>query len=330
MTDLARKPPSSPTQIQRRLTAAEFQGLAQMPPEAEWFANIQNEHTRRAYRRDLRDFMEFVGIEEAGEFRIVTRSHVIAWREDLASKELAPATIRRKLSALASLYNHLSEANAVSLNPVHGVSRPNQGANEGKTAAIGPTEALALLQAPDEETLLGKRDRAILSTLLYHGLRREELVKLRVKDLHSREGVMHLEVQGKGGKLRFVALAPETLQAIELYLEEAGHGSDPESALFRPTRNNRTGELERALSTESINRIVQRYGKQIYLRNPRFSAHSLRATAATHALYGGADVGEVRKWLGHASTSTTQLYDKRQDQPQHSPTFKIDYRQRRS
>lgn len=328
MTDLVKA--KSRSVAKRRLTAAEFQGLAKMPPEAEWFANIQNEHTRRAYRRDLRDFRQFVGIEAPEEFRIVTRSHVIAWRLDLVQKGLAAATVRRKLSSLASLYKHLSEANAVSLNPVHGVARPNQGANQGKTPAIGPADALALLQAPDETTLLGKRDRAILSTLLYHGLRREELVKLRVNDLHSREGVMHLEVQGKGGRLRFVALAPETLQAIETYLEEAGHSSDEGGPLFRPTRNNRTGDVDRALSTESINRIVQQYGEQISLRGGGFSAHSLRATAATHALYGGADVGEVRKWLGHASTSTTQMYDKRNDQPQHSPTFKIDYRQRRS
>ena len=334
--DLSRHPNSpSPTQAGatssgRRLTAAEFQGLSSVPPEAEWFANLQNEHTRRAYRRDIRDFMDYVGIESPEEFRIVTRAHVIAWREDLASRELSPATIRRKLSALASLYNYLSEANAVPQNPVHGVSRPNQGANEGKTPAIGPREALALLRAPNVETVLGLRDRAILSTLLYHGLRREELVKLRVQDLHSREGVMHLEVQGKGGKIRFVALAPESLQAIESYLEQAGHGEDSEGALFRPTRNNRSGDLDRALSTESINRIVQSYGEAIGIRDPRFSAHSLRATAATHALYGGADVGEVRKWLGHSSISTTQMYDKRQEQPQHSPTFKIDYRLRRS
>lgn len=313
----------------RRLTAAEFQGLSEVPPEAEWFANIQNVNTRRAYRRDLEDFMSFVGIVSAEEFRSVTRAHVIAWREDLSDRELAPATVRRKLSALASLYNHLSEANAVALNPVHGVARPNAGANEGKTPAIGPAEALALIDAPETETLMGKRDRAILSTLLYHGLRRDELSKLRVKDVHSREGVMHLEVHGKGGKLRFVVLAFQTQKAIEKYLEDAGHGDQMEGPLFRPTRNNKTGELNKPLDPGSVNDIVKRYGKQIGVRGPRFSAHSLRATAATHALYGGADLGEVAKWLAHSSTATTQRYDKRAEQPENSPTNKIDYRQRR-
>ena len=62
----------------RRLTAVEFQGLADVPPEAEWFANIDNVQTRRAYKNDLAEFMTFVGISAAGEFRIVTRSHIIA------------------------------------------------------------------------------------------------------------------------------------------------------------------------------------------------------------------------------------------------------------
>lgn len=64
----------------RLLTREEFQGLAQVPPEFEWFANIQNERTRKAYQNDLHDFMAFVGIEQPEEFRQVTRAHVIAWR----------------------------------------------------------------------------------------------------------------------------------------------------------------------------------------------------------------------------------------------------------
>ena len=88
-------------------------------------------------------------------------------------------------------------------------------------------------------TLKGKRDRAILSTLLYHGLRREELTKLKVKDYcQTRRGVAHLRVQGKGGKMRFVPTHPGTLTLIEEYLEAAGHGQDTDAPLFRPVKNN--------------------------------------------------------------------------------------------
>ena len=65
----------------RVLTAAEFRGLADVPPEVEWFANITNPNTRRAYQNDVRDFMLFAGIREPQEFRIVARSHLIAWRK---------------------------------------------------------------------------------------------------------------------------------------------------------------------------------------------------------------------------------------------------------
>jgi hypothetical protein len=92
---------------ERLLTKAEFQKLQDVPPEAEWFANIQNANTRRAYQNDLRSFMRFVGIEKAQEFRTVTRAHVIAWRKELEKQSLAPATIRRKLGALRSVRSPL-------------------------------------------------------------------------------------------------------------------------------------------------------------------------------------------------------------------------------
>lgn len=136
----------------RVLTAAEFRGLADVPPEVEWFANITNPNTRRAYQNDVRDFMLFAGIREPQEFRIVARSHLIAWRKLLESRNLAAATIRRKLSAVASLFDHLCESNAVTHNPCDGVKRPNLGSNEGKSPSLGDDQAKLLLEVPSEKT----------------------------------------------------------------------------------------------------------------------------------------------------------------------------------
>ena len=120
----------------RRLTAAEFQGLAEIPPEAEWFANIKNKKTKKAYRIDVEQFMHFVGISQPEEFRAVTRAHVIAWRDSLTRQHPKPSTLRRKLSALSSLYKYLCNKNAVADNPVMGVERPTvENANEGVTPA---------------------------------------------------------------------------------------------------------------------------------------------------------------------------------------------------
>ena len=156
----------------RALTAAEFHRLAEVPPAIEWFGNIRNEKTRRVYRSDVQDFMRFVGIQSPEEFRIVTRAHVIAWRDTLIARKRADASIRRALSALSSLFMYLCNANAVTFNPVTGVERPSEGSNEGRTPALGDAQARALLEAPQGDTVKDKRDRAILATLLYHEIGR--------------------------------------------------------------------------------------------------------------------------------------------------------------
>jgi site-specific recombinase XerD len=262
----------------RHLTALEFQGLAAVPHEAEWFANIDNPRTRRAYRIDIHEFMGFVGIGRPEEFRTVTRAHVLAWRKDLEGRSLSGTTIRRKLAALSSLFEHLCDANAVTHNPVKGVKRPKVESYEGKTPALGDGQARALLDTPGSETLKGKRDRAILSVLLYHGLRREELSTLKVRDIHPRRGVLHLRVHGKGGKLRYLPLHPGTAELVTDYLEAAGHGEDLAGALFRPVKNNTSGSVEGAITADGIYKMVQQ------LREARGREHrGLRcALAARH------------------------------------------------
>src|SRR5689334_4841393 len=150
----------------RLLTSAEFHQLAAVPPEVEWFANIRNKSTRRAYENAIEDFMGFTGIARPEEFRVVTRAHVIAWREDLGRRELGGSTVRHRLAALSSLSEYLREKNAVTHNPVKRVTRPRSESGEGKTPALGDHQARELLASPAGERLKDKRDRAILSTLL--------------------------------------------------------------------------------------------------------------------------------------------------------------------
>ena len=139
---------------ERILTSAEFNSLAEVPPEVEWFANIQNPNTRRAYQIDLRHFMRFTGIVRPSEFRIITRPHVIAWRKELEKLSLSPASIRRKLSALGALFDFLCDNNAITHNPVNGVKRPKEGANEGKA------EPLTAADRHDLEYALNLLDRS--------------------------------------------------------------------------------------------------------------------------------------------------------------------------
>ncbi len=310
----------------RLLTNAEFHRMAAVPPEAEWFANIDNPRTRRAYKTDITEFILIVGIERPEDFRNVARAHVLLWRKQLEERGLQGSTIRRKLAALSSLFEYLCERNAVVNNPVKGVKRPKVETYEGKTPAIGDHQARQLLDAPPQDTLKGKRDRAILSVFLYHGLRREELCMLKVKDICERRGVKHLRVHGKGNKMRFVPLHPETAGKVDAYLELAGHRDLTNSPLFRPVKNNVDGNTEDAITAGSVYRdVVKRYGNEVGLTMERFAPHALRATAATNALENEADIAKVQVWLGHANISTTRLYDKRRMRPEDSPTFKVKY-----
>ena len=308
------------------LTRAEYQGLAEMPPEMEWFANLTSEQTRCAYHNDIREFSRFVGIEQPEEFRTVTRAHVIAWREDLVRGQLAPATIRRKLSALASLFDYLCDRQAVTHNPVDGVTRPKKESYAGKTPALSDEQAKALLKAPPSDTLKGKRDRAILAVLLYHALRRSELCALKVRDIQQDRGNTYFIIQGKGQKERKVLVHPVALPLVQDYLLEAGHEQDLEGALFWPVRNNRGGGLAKPLSPTTIrNTIVVPYARQAGVWQPGVSPHALRATAATSALDHGAELAKVQEWLGHADISTTRIYDKREMKPEDSPALKVEY-----
>jgi integrase/recombinase XerD len=321
-----------------KLTPAQFSELADVPPEIEWLGNITNKKTRRAYKNDVQEFVDFTGLHEPAALRTVARSHVIAWRKHLESRKLSHASIRRKLSALSSLFDYLCERNAVAGNPVDGVKRPIANNNEGSTPALGDAQARRLLEAPPPDTLKGVRDRAIIATLLYHGIRREELCSLRIRDMQSRQGVMHFRIKGKRDKVRFVPVHPMVQRLILEYLAIAKHGGGQDGevpdcavldgALFRPVKNNRTGTLDKHLEPGSIYRnIVRKYGQEtgINFEVVGLCVHSLRATAATNALSHEADIAKVQGWLGHANVSTTRLYDRRKTKPEDSPTFHVKY-----
>ena len=314
------------------LTLDQYSALADVPPEIEWLNNITNEKTRRFYKSDVAEFVAFTGLKDSASLRTVARSHVIAWRKDMQNRSLGAATIRRKLSALSSLFDYLCERNAVLGNPVDGVKRPIANNNEGSTPALGDAQARRLLDAPPTDTLKGTRDRAILATLLYQGIRREELCLLRLRDMQTRQGVMQFTITGKRSKIRYVTIHPLVLRLITEYMEMGKLGGgivfDLDGPLFRPVVNNRTGTVERHLDPGSVYRnIVMKYAKETGISAEAIGVcvHSMRATAATNALSNEADIAKVQEWLGHANVSTTRLYDRRKTRPEDSPTFHVKY-----
>lgn len=303
--------------------------LAAMPPRDEWFAGIEDSHNRGNYLRHVAEFMDFAGIDAPERLPDATPEQVAGWRDALSAQPLRAATVRRKLSALSSLFEDLVARGAARNNPVEGVERPAEDEDTNAAPVLTRAQARRLLDAPAGTALKARRDRAILAVLLYQGLTREELCGLVVGDLRLHHGDLHMRVTGNRGRVRIVAVHPETRQRIEDYLAEAGHGGDEAAALFRPVANNRGGgRLDRALDPASVYRNVVRHhaarsGLAEEVKGLR--VHSLRATAASTALREGARPEAVRDWLGHASLAATALYYRFPASERTSPGLRISY-----
>jgi len=115
------------------------------------------------------------------------------------------------------------------------------------------------------------------------------------------------------------------LARITEYLAAAGHGHDKEAFLFRPISNNTASRAHKGLSPNAVYELVIFYGLKVGIQAGHFSTHSLRATAATNALNNREDIRKVQHWLGHANVSTTAMYDKRENRPEDSPTYRVRY-----
>lgn len=298
---------------------------AWIPPEEEdiWLAGQLSPHTRRAYRADIEHFMRSLHVDSREGLLAITRAHVVAWRRLMEQEGAKPRTIQRRLAALSSLFQHFIEHHITTHNPVQSVKRPKAGGQQrGTTPAFSTQEAAALLEAPDNETVLGLRDRALLSVLLQAGLRRSELTGLRVKDFCREEGFDALRFIKKGNVEHKVVVHPQTAARIRDYLTAAGHEEDLDGALFRPVKTGhwRNGDTRRSLCADSVNRIVKKYAAQLGIEQG-YSAHSCRSTFITHALTSGAKLEHVQQTVGHAHLATTQGYDRSNFDPEKSATF---------
>ena len=302
--------------------------LSELPEEEVWLQGLRSAQTRRAYRLDVRHFVETVRLGSPEELRQVDRAAVIFWREAMEREGAKASTIRRRLSALSSLFSHLVEHRVVERNPVRDVKRPRINRRTGKTASFSARQARKILDAPDPETLQGKRDRAILSVGLQVGPRRAEIAHLAVKDFHQNQGFWSLRFRLKGGTENAVSINPQTAQRIIDYLDAAGHRDEREGPLFRPVRGNqKVDEPDRHLHPDQIDRLLRRYVKLALGDEFKdgFSAHSMRATFITTALDNGAPLEDVQRDVGHADPSTTKLYDRRGHNPEKSASFFANY-----
>jgi len=279
-------------------------------PREAFLAGRLTEKTRRAYRQDLDAFFTFGGVTRPGE---ITPDRVTAWRNSLMDAGARPATVARKLTTLRAFCDHLVYHGLLERNPADpkAVKAPKV-TGASRTHGLTAGQAERLLDVPDRRTVRGARDHAILKWLLHLGLRRDELCRITLADLGEERGYRTVRIAGKGGRDRLLPVKPGVWQAALAYLEMSGRALDREpatAALFTPTRNNRTGELARALDPSMVWRIVTRSVKAAGIKK-KISPHSLRHTAITLALDAGATIRQAQTFAGHADPKTTVRYDR--------------------
>ncbi|RIK66226.1 MAG: tyrosine recombinase XerC [Planctomycetota bacterium] len=218
----------------------------------------------------------------------------------LHEREYSKATAARKLATLRSFYKFCLRRGYISQNPVASIRTPKQEKRLPKFLEVEQIQKL--LSTPDDSTLLGARDRAMLETLYSTGVRVSELVALNIADVDATGEC--LRIRGKGRKERVSPIGPTAIVAIKKYLEMRIR--DPRNATFdqQPLFVNKHGQR---LSTRSVRRKLDKYLIMCGL-DPSISPHTIRHTFATHMLNNGADLRSVQELLGHQSISTTQVY----------------------
>jgi integrase/recombinase XerD len=265
-----------------------------------WLEDGLSRNTLDSYRRDLTKFAAWLEKQRDASILQTTHGDVQGYLAYLVVEQKAkPSSTGRNISSLKRLFRYLLRQGKITADPTLQIDTPKLPRNLPKSLTEQDVEQL--LNAPDVQTPLGLRDRAMFEVLYATGLRVSELVTLRITQVSMDMGVVR--VMGKGSKERLVPLGEESLDWLRRYLAEgrtvllAGKMSD---ALFVTAR----GE---GMTRQMFWYLIKKHAKHGGL-NKSLSPHTLRHAFATHLLNHGADLRVVQMLLGHADISTTQIY----------------------
>ena len=265
--------------------------------DALWLEDGLARNTLAAYRRDLEGLAQWlagrqVSLAEAGEAQLAAYfagQHAIT----------RATTANRRLATLRRFYRWAMRERVAAADPTVRLRSANRPARF--PGSISEAQVESLLAAPDAQTTLGLRDRAMFELLYATGLRVSELVGLTLAQLSLNDGLVR--VIGKGSKERIVPLGEEARRAVERYLKRSRPdllGRRTSDALFVTKR-------AAPMSRQMFWLLVRRYAVRAGIHAP-LSPHGLRHAFATHLLNHGADLRVVQMLLGHADISTTQIY----------------------
>jgi len=275
------------------------EGLLDEFGDALWLEDGLSRNTLDSYRRDLRLFSTWLLSDRGKSLLQVQRLDLLDYLAYRFRRRARPRSAARLLSSLKRFYRYSTRENRIQSDPTLQLESPKLPRSLPKILTENDVEAL--LAAPNVQTPLGLRDRAMLETLYASGLRVSELVTMSLAQLSHDMGVVR--VSGKGNKERLVPVGEESLSWVRRYMDQArpdilaGRQAD---ALFVTLRG-------ASMTRQAFWYLIRRYANQAGIRR-EISPHTLRHAFATHLLNHGADLRVVQMLLGHADISTTQIY----------------------
>jgi site-specific recombinase XerD len=274
-------------------------------------ATIRNKNTRMAYYRACCRFFAWGDQHSIGEIADIEPLHVAAYVEALG-KDFEKPTVKQHLAAIRMLFDWLVTGQVVATNPAHSVRGPKHVVKTGKTTVLTGEQARQLLDSIDTSTVVGLRDRALISVMTFAFARIGVVVAMRVEDYYPNGKRWWLRLHEKGGK-RHEVPAHHTLEAyLDAYIEAAGLRDGGKAPLFRSAAG-RTGALtDKPMHRVDAWRMIQRRAADLGTRS-KIGCHTFRATGITAYLEAGGTLENAQAMAAHESPRTTKLYDRTGD-----------------
>ena len=266
-------------------------------------ATLSNEHTRRAYGRIAGRFLSWCD-DHGLELRQIAPGLA---GEDISQIQGSTPTKNQALAALRHFFDALVQRHAVALNPFASVRGIKYSASEGKTAELAIEQARTLFKSINIKHIIGLRDRAVLGVLAYTGA----VAKLRLADYRNLGEQRVLRFREKGGKDREIPARHDLAAWLNEYIAAASIADDDGKApLFRAAAGKRRRLTSAGYSAHSMRQMMKRRLEDAGLPH-LFSPHSFRVTVVTDLLNQNVPLEDVQYLAGHASPTTTRVYDRR-------------------
>ena len=277
-------------------------------------ATIRNPNTRRAYSRAVREFLAWCEMAGVASIADIAPLHVATWVEAQTQREdFSAPSVKQQLAALRHLFDWLVVGQVMPANPAASVRGPQHVVKGGKTPVLDPAEARALLDSIDISTPIGLRDRALIALMVYSFARVGAALSMKVEDVYTQGRRLWLRLHEKGGKQHKMPCHHNLEEYLTAYIDGCGLRDDSKGPLFR-TVPNRGGKLTRTAMTQpDAYRMIGRRTAAAGI-GTKVGNHSFRATGITAYLKNKGTLEIAAAMANHASTRTTQLYDRRHDE----------------